>query len=140
MKNDTPTILQNIGAAVVVLTIGLPAMDHAGFGGFMGMELNWDLSVCLVVATIGGAIGGALLGSKHWVAGLIGGVLAGPGGFLALHFYLMGRESVWNYEMMLVQLIGSLPGIAVFHILKRFRSWEDSEQETELAFADERAN
>jgi hypothetical protein len=52
----------------------------------------------------------------------------------------MGRESVSNYEALFVQLVGSLPGIAVFHVLKRFQTSDISEQETELAFADEGAN
>ena len=140
MKNDKGTPLQTIGIVILVLTVGAPAMNYAGFQGLMGLKLNWDLATCLAVATVGGAIGGALLGDKHLIAGLIGGLLAGPGGFLALHFYLMDRESVRTSETLLIQLAGSLPGIAVFHILKRFHPPEVSEQETELAFADEQSN
>jgi hypothetical protein len=140
MKNDKGTVLQSVGIAILVLTIGAPAMNYAGFEGLMGLELNWDLATCLAVATVGGAIGGALLGDKHPIAGLFGGLLAGPSGFLALHFYLMDRESVRTFETLLVQLAGSLPGIAVFHLLKRFQPSKDPEREMELAFAEERSN
>lgn len=138
MNNEAPTKLQNIGVAILALTIGTPALDYAGFQVLFGYHLDWSLPVCLVVATIGGAVGGALLADKHFVAGLMGGLLAGPGGFLALHFYVMDRESVRTIELVLAQLAGSLPGIGLYHILKRVPIAETPADEKELFLADER--
>jgi hypothetical protein len=124
MQNDKVTIGQVIGLGVLILTINMPAMASAGFPALFGLELNWDLPICIAVATLGGAVGGALLANKHFIAGFIGGLLAGPSGFFAVYYYCLHSDTVSNYEGVLVQLVGSLPGIGVFYLLKRTPSAE----------------
>jgi hypothetical protein len=50
---------------------------------------------------------------------LIGGLLAGPLGLLAVYYYTQQRTSVTNVELAVVQLLASLPGFAIGWLLKR---------------------
>lgn len=106
---------QRIGLMIFVVTAGFGAMELTGFWDF---GLDWGLSTYLVITFVGGAIGGFLLGRGSPIAGLVGGMLAGPGGLLALYYWLKDRESTSNIALMLVQFVGSLPGIGVYFLLK----------------------
>ena len=57
------------------------------------------------------------------IAGLVGGLAAGPVGLFALYCYTLQRTEVWNVELVLVQGIASLPGVGLGFLLKR---WIDS--------------
>ncbi len=137
MNEERVNIWQCLGVGILVLTVGMPAMQRAGFVSLFEVCNGWSLPMCLAVATFGGAIGGALLGEQHYIAGLLGGLVAGPTAFLAMYFYALQRESMWNYEAVLVQLVGSLPGIGLFYVLKRLGPPEPATNEGELAYAEE---
>ena len=106
---------QKAGLLIFVFLCGFPALELNGFG--MGLPIS--LFTALTCATIGGALGGALICSKPMAAGLVGGLLAGPLGLLAVYYYTQQRESVWTLELVLVQGIACLPGLAVGRLLKR---------------------
>lgn len=100
---------QIAGLMVLVFVVGCPALELAGFG--FGIPLK--LSIALPVVTVGGAIAGALIIRFHRIAGLVGGLIGGPSGFLLLYWYASGRQQIWNLEIFLVQLVGTLPGVGV---------------------------
>lgn len=100
---------QVAGLLVLVFAVGCPALELAGFG--FGIPLK--LSIALSLVTLGGAVAGALLFRSHRIAGLVGGFVGGPSGFLLLYWYASGRQQLWNLEIFLVQSVGSLPGVGV---------------------------
>jgi hypothetical protein len=74
-----------------------------------------SIPVFLAVATVGGAIGGALMARHCWWAGMIGGAIAGPCTFLILHWY-GGKPG--KLEIGIIFLISSLPGLAIYYLLR----------------------
>jgi len=126
------TWAQKFGILIFFITAGFTGMEEAGFG-FVGVQLG--LPLCLVIATVGGAMGGAMIApTKHW-AGLIAGMVAGPCGLLAIYYYVQGRESVWHLELVAVQMIASLPGIGLYFLLRKLtpdrKEWETNTEEQE---------
>jgi hypothetical protein len=115
-ERKEPTGLQVAGFIFFVVFCGLPALEMTGFG--FGIPLS--LSTALLLALIGGAVGGALICPKPFLAGIIGGTLAGPAGLLAVYYYTQGREQVSNIELVLVQGIASLPGFGIGVLLKKW--------------------
>ncbi|VTR96264.1 unnamed protein product [Gemmata massiliana] len=113
-KGDEMSGRQQVGIIVFVVLCGWPALELAGFG--MGISLS--LPTALVCATIGGAFGGLLMCPRPAVAGTFGGLLAGPLGLFAVCYYTQHRESVWTLELVVVQLVASLPGYLVGVLLQ----------------------
>lgn len=118
---------QNAGVIVMVALCGFPALELSGFG--FGLPLTFEHAMLL--ATLGGLIGGALLCSNPIHAGIIGGLIAGPLGLYAVYYYTKQRVQVWNLELILVQGIASLPGLAVGKLIQYL--WlRNTDQEMEL--------
>lgn len=111
---DDMTLVQKAGLLVFVFLCGLPALEMNGFG--IGFPIS--LQTGITCATLGGLIGGAMVCSRPLYAGIIGGLLAGPAGLLAVYFYTQNRVEVWNLELVLVQGVASLPGFLVGMYLK----------------------
>src|SRR5262245_32291042 len=103
------TRLQSLGIVVFVFLCGFPALEMTGFG--FGLPIS--PSIALASATLGGALGGLMICRRPLLAGLIGGLMAGPIGLLAVYYYTQHRQHVWNWELVAVQGIGSLPGLFV---------------------------
>jgi hypothetical protein len=112
--NEARGIGQIIGTLLFVGTCGIPAMHLAGFYG----GTTWPLIRFLSIAAIGGLVGGALLARGHRVAGAVGGLIAGPLGLLAIYFYARNRQSIYQLEVMFVQLVAALPGLAAYGVLR----------------------
>lgn len=109
------TIVQRLGILVFVFCCGIPAMEINGYG----MGLITSMPFGLLLATLGGMVGGAMVCSSPIAAGMIGGVLAGPMGLLAVYLYTAARTEVYDLELVVVQLIASLPGFAVGWLIKK---------------------
>ena len=100
---------------VFVFLCGIPALEVNGFG--FGMNLS--LTTAVICACVGGIIGGAMMCSRPVIAGIVGGLIAGPVGLLAVYFYTQHRASVWDLELVIVQGIACLPGVGVGVLLKK---------------------
>jgi hypothetical protein len=109
-----PGALFAVGILLFVFCAGFPAMEmaHKGFG------IGLDPSAYLLIATAGGALGGLLIADGARLAGLLGGAVAGPCGLLGLSAYLTGRQEVFKLELIIVQMLASLPGVGVFFLVK----------------------
>ncbi|HEY2882508.1 MAG TPA: hypothetical protein VGJ15_08745 [Pirellulales bacterium] len=121
-SNNLPNSAK-LGFLVFVIFCGLPA---AAMNGFFG---GWDIpfTAALVSATLGGIVGGVLICPKPWSAGFVGGLLAGPVGLLAVYYYTKLRAEVFDIELVLVQMVASIPGVAVGFWIKRFLEQSTSE-------------
>jgi hypothetical protein len=113
------------GLVISILSCVLPALTLNGFG----LEIRLGMPLALGIAVVGGALGGILLCRRPLRAGLVGGLLTGPCGLMAVYAYTYARHRVWNVEIALVLLVGCLPGILVGYAIKR--KIEDREFEAE---------
>lgn len=113
---DDMSGLQQAGLFVFIFLCGVPAMELNGFG--FGLPITFQTG--LFCATLGGLIGGVMICRKPLFAGIIGGLLAGPAGLLAVYYYTQNRQEVWNVELALVQGLASIPGFLVGKFLTRF--------------------
>jgi hypothetical protein len=106
---------ETFGIMAFVFLCGMPALELNGFG----FGIPFTESAALVCATLGGAVGGFLLCPRPWIAGLAGGLIAGPLGMLAALYYTEHRLQVWTPELVLVQGLASLPGFGIGLLLKK---------------------
>lgn len=107
--------LQIWGIYMFVFLCGAPALELNGFG--FGIPLT--LATAITCATIGGAVGGIMMCPRPMAAGLVGGLVAGPVGLLAVYYYTQHRNNVWNLELVLVQGLACLPGFGLGVVIKR---------------------
>jgi hypothetical protein len=112
------TPLQTTGFFLFVFLCGVPALELNGFG----MGIPFTLPMALACATLGGAVGGMLICSRPLVAGLTGGLLAGPLGLIAVYYYTRHRVEVSHLELVIVQGIACLPGVGIGLLVKRILS------------------
>lgn len=121
------TSLQSAGVLVFVFLCGIPALELNGFG----FGIPFSLPAALACAIVGGALGGLMICPRPLLAGLIGGLLAGPIGLIAVYYYTQHRESIWTAELVIVQGIGCLPGVGIGWLLKKLLSAPPLEEEHE---------
>ena len=94
-------------------------------GGMIWLMIgsSLDLLGSILVAGMIGALGGYLISIHDRLAGLIAGAIGGAICFILQFIYLLfmymmfGRESFWNYEMVLVLFICALPGYGIYKLL-----------------------
>ncbi len=107
--------MESIGYGVFFVLCAWPGLELNGFG--FGLPIT--LPIALACATLGGLIGGALVCPRPIAAGIIGGVLAGPPGLVAVYLYTIPRETVYSIELVIVQGLASLPGIGVGFAIRK---------------------
>lgn len=112
--DDDDLRLPAAGGMVFFLLCMVPALEINGFG--FGLPIS--VPAAFVCSTIGGVLAGGLICSRPIIAGIVGGVIAGPLGLRLLLFYTSHRTHLWNLEILLVTAVGSLPGLAVGYVLK----------------------
>ena len=121
MSNPTEShgrsLLHFAGVLVFVFLCAVPALEMNGFG--FGIPLT--LPEAFACAAIGGVVGKVLICPQP----MVGGLLAGPLGLIAVYFYSQHRQQIWDVEVMDVQCLASLPGLGVGWLLKKMLS-EDS--------------
>jgi hypothetical protein len=81
-------------------------------------NLDWPPEVYFVIMAVCGAAAGALMAPNYRVPGLVVGLLAGPGGLFAVTLLLQNVNSIHTIAIVLVALIGCLPGVGVGFALK----------------------
>jgi energy-converting hydrogenase Eha subunit B len=86
-----------------------------------GFGLHISHALLFVIAIAAGVIGGALMGGRYFLAGIVGGGLASLGALLAQTTYLAMVDSTWNILLALLMVIGAAPGAIVGYNLARLQ-------------------
>ena len=116
-NTDSPLFTLGIFAFVAC---GFVALEMSGFG--FGFQMT--LQKALIISTILGGIGGALISEKR-IPGFIAGLVAGPLGMFAVYYYTQNRQNVFHLELVVVQGIASLPALGLYHLLCKVLPEED---------------
>lgn len=118
------TFWQKAGILVFVFLCVFPSLAMNGF--LFG--LSFSLPAALVCATVGGAVGGVSLCPRPMLAGIVGGLLTGHLGLLAVYYYTQHRTRIWSGEIVIVLFIASLPGLGIGRLLKSALSGSSPER------------
>ena len=106
---DTPG--QKIGQFVFWVPMVFCSMEMIPGWGFINPD--WPREVYYAIMATSGALAGMLILPKHLVPGLVGGLLAGPGGLFAVALLLENVQSTHTLVIVAVALLGCLPGIGI---------------------------
>jgi predicted RND superfamily exporter protein len=109
---------QKVCIGLFTALTGVPALEMNGFGGILPplSLLTW----VLICAVLGAFIVALYFPDRRWWAvGLLPGALMGVLSMGALYFYTQHRSEVYSIELVLVALVGILPGAALYYVLLR---------------------
>ena len=73
-----------------------------------------DPMLLIAAAGVGGALAGLVWRAEARALGALGGAVAGVGALYALDFYLGARDEVFDIELLIPLILGSLPGVLIF--------------------------
>jgi hypothetical protein len=109
--------------AIPAILCGVISCGGALDAAWGGIGLGLDLTDYVFAAAITGAVGG-LLGAQYRLPGLIAGALVGAGGLLAVYLFLSSikANAVRNIVVLLVWLIGAIPGGLIYYFAERHLS------------------
>lgn len=106
---------QKISGIVFVVAMLFCGMEMVpGWGLF---HLDWPNWVYYLIMAVTGAIAGSCFATDHPLPGLVGGLVAGPGGIFAIAFVLEHSTVTYDIILLVVGLIGLLPGFALYKAL-----------------------
>jgi hypothetical protein len=115
------TALQFIGFAcfilIVVVSISYAGFAEKGHHTPNEREVITDKTTLYAVGAILGLLGSLLLSHKMWKAAMPAGLASGLTLVAFTLFYLSFRETFWNYEMLLILFVGTIPYIMIFGFL-----------------------
>lgn len=110
-----PTGGQKAAGLIAGLSIVFCSMEMVpGWGIF---NLDWPPTVFYAIMAVSGAIAGIVGAADHRIPGLIGGLIAGPSALFAVGYVLAHVTVTYNIILVLVAMLGALPGFAVYKVL-----------------------
>jgi hypothetical protein len=110
-----PSKGQTAAGLIAGLSIVFCSMEMVpGWGIF---HLDWPPTAFYAIMAASGAIAGICGATDHRIPGLIGGVIAGPSALLAVGYVLAHVTVTYNVILVLVAMLGALPGFAVYKVL-----------------------
>jgi hypothetical protein len=110
-----PTAGQKAAGVIAGLSIVFCSMEMVpGWGMF---NLDWPPAVFYGIMAVCGALAGVIGAAEHRLPGLVGGLIAGPSSLFAVGYVLAHVTVTHNIVLVLVAMIGALPGLAVFKVL-----------------------
>jgi hypothetical protein len=107
--------IQLIGIFIFVITLAFCAKELVP--GWSTFHLGWPNSTYYLIAAVSGAIGGALIGNRYLIAGLISGPIASAGALFMISWHLSWSDRTSNVIEVLFGALGCLPGLAVYGVL-----------------------
>ncbi|WP_269527161.1 hypothetical protein [Coraliomargarita parva] len=103
------------GVYTFILLCGLLPLEANGFG--FGLPVT--PASALMCSCVGGLVGGGLICRNPLVAGLIGGLIAGPSSYFAVSILAQNFDTLYTLAIVLVQGLSTLPGVGVALLLKK---------------------
>ncbi len=113
------TVLQLLGMGCFILVI-IISIDFAGFEAHRIANkkvLITSLPMLYGAAAGLGMVGSLLMSAKMWKAALPAGLVTSLVMVAFTLFYLSFRASFWNYEILVIALVGMIPYIIIFGYL-----------------------
>ncbi len=113
------TILQLLGFGCFILIV-IVSIDFAGFEAHHISNkrvLITDRNILYGVGAGLGLLGSLLLSAKTWKAALPAGIVTGLVFVAFTLFYLSFRSKFWNYEILLILLVGAIPYTMIYGFL-----------------------
>lgn len=92
---------------------------------WLSMWSSLDLISSIILAILIGGVGGVLISIRQRVLGAVSGAIGGAICFILqvvyyeFMYFAFGRESFWNYEMVIVLLLSALPGFGLYALLTK---------------------
>lgn len=105
------------GLIYVFLCVGPPLIIN----NFL-FDIAFSWFAAFTCATIGGTIGGLLAYPKPVLPSLIGGLIAGNISLTAIYYHTLYRTTIWYAEIVILLLLGCLPGLGIGWLLKNILS------------------
>ena len=95
--------------------------------GMMWLSLwsSFDLISSVILALVIGGLAGILISIRQRILGAVSGAVGGAVSFIlqVLYYEIMyivfGRESFWNYEVVILMMLSFLPGIGLYLLLQK---------------------
>lgn len=113
--SDDETLGQRIGGFIFGIPLVFCSMEMVpGWGIF---NLNWPNGYFYAIMAVCGSLAGMLM-SSYRIPGLAGGLLAGYGALFAVGKVLENVNVIHNGVLVLVALIGVLPGVALYWAMR----------------------
>jgi hypothetical protein len=107
---------QMIGGLLLGLAIAFCGLEMVP--GWRIFNLEWPRSTFYAIMAGAGAVGGLLLAPKYRLPGLLGGLVGGPSSLFAVALLLDHMNWTHKLILMLVALVGAVPGIIVYNVLR----------------------
>jgi uncharacterized protein (TIGR02996 family) len=102
-----------VGVFVFAIFCGFPAEELSGHG----FGIPFSMFGAVVCAVAGGAVAGLLFCPRPMLAGLVGGVIAGPCELFLLYCFSQGPEKLGFSLRLYLSLLGGLPGLGIGWLL-----------------------
>ncbi len=112
--------MAQIGMVIFVLAFFFCSHEMVPGWGFL--DLDWPASTHYLIMAIIGATAGLLAGEKYWLAGIVGGALAGPGSILVASYHLANVNETWDILIVLLGGLGALPGVGAYWLIRFVQS------------------
>ncbi len=111
---------ENIGGIILGLGVYYTMLEMVPGWGLIGaiLGLQGPPVVYYMIASLSGAVGGFLMGNGYCLPGMIGGFIGAIGAVLVGSYRLYHMESVYTLFLLFLTLVGSIPGILVFALLR----------------------
>jgi len=114
MNENSPAGIAFFAYVIVIVVCSMEMVPGWGFG-----FLNWPETRYYIVAAITGAICGIFMASEARLAGMIGAPIGGVGALFATSLVLKHSTETHDGVLAIVGLIGALPGLAVYALVKK---------------------
>jgi hypothetical protein len=114
MNENSPAGIAFFVYVIIIVICSMEMVPGWGFG-----FLDWPESRYYIVAAITGAICGIFMASEARLAGMIGTPIGGVGALIATSLLLKHSTETHDGALAIVGLIGALPGLGVYALVKK---------------------
>ena len=107
---------RTIAMWLFMLPLVLCSLEMKPGWGFM--HLDWPPSVFYAIVGVTSAVAGFIGLEEYRIPALVAGPVAGVGALVASQILLSNVDSISDVVLVFAELIGALPGLGLFYLLK----------------------